>query len=235
MQPEQLTQGVWLLALPASNAYLWQADGCFSLIDTGLPGSAEAILSAIAALDHSPEDVQEIILTHFHRDHTGSAAELAWRTGARVLAHADDVAITEGREPPPKPRLTQLERPLARMLLGDPDSLPGPQPEGVRVDRPVTDGDTTVCGGQIVGIPGHTRGSIAVLLPDRQVLFTGDSLASVDAAPVLGPFNLDSTAAVSALRKQAQLSFEIACVGHGRPIVGQASRKLLAMVRSLPE
>jgi hypothetical protein len=39
-------------------------------------------------------------------------------------------------------------------------------------------------------------------------------------------------AAIEALRKQAALDFEIACVGHGEPIVGYASGKLLAMIRS---
>jgi hypothetical protein len=34
------------------------------------------------------------------------------------------------------------------------------------------------------------------------------------------------------VRRQAQLDFEIACVGHGQPIVGNASRKILAMIRS---
>jgi hypothetical protein len=64
------------------------------------------------------------------------------------------------------------------------------------------------------------------------VLFTGDSIASSDSAPILGPFNINIADAVAAVRKQAQSNFEIACVGHGRPIVGNASRKVLAMIRS---
>ena len=83
-------------------------------------------------------------------------------------------------------------------------------------------------------IPGHTRGSIAVLLPDRHVLFSGDSVASFESAPILGPFNLMPSDAVSAVRKQAQLDFDIAGVGHGRPIIGGAKSKVLAMVRSRP-
>src|SRR5262249_8196258 len=123
------------------------------------------------------------------------------------------------------------ERPLAEMLIGDVANLPGPQPEAVRVDCLVEDSELTA-GGHIVTIPGHTLGSIAVLLPDRGVLFTGDSIASVDSAPVLGPFNLSPANAVSAGRKLARLDFDVACVGHGRPVVGSASRKVLAMIRS---
>ncbi len=232
--PEQLAEDVWLIALPVSNAYLWRSGKRLSLVDTGVPGSADAILAAIAALGHSPEGLREIILTHFHRDHAGSAADLAQRTGAQVLAHVEEAAIIEGRHAPPKPRLTALERPLAEMVLGDIAKLPGPQPEGVRVDRKVRDGDVTAGGGHIVSIPGHTRGSIAVLLPERRVLFTGDSIASHESMPILGPFNLSPSDAVEALRKQAQLEFDIACVGHGRPILGGARTKVQAMVRSLP-
>jgi glyoxylase-like metal-dependent hydrolase (beta-lactamase superfamily II) len=235
VHPEPLADNVWLLPLAASNAYLWRSGHKLSLVDTGVPGSADVIVGAIGELGHSPDDLQEIILTHFHRDHTGSAADLAQRTGARVLAHGDDAAIIEHRESPPKPRLTALEQPLAEMLLGDIASLPGPQPDGVRVDCVVRDGEVSAGGGHIVAIPGHTAGSVAVLLPEQRVLFTGDSIASHQAAPVLGPFNLAPGQAVAAVRRQAELDFEIAGVGHGRPIVGGARTKLLAMVRSLPE
>jgi glyoxylase-like metal-dependent hydrolase (beta-lactamase superfamily II) len=232
MQPERLADGVFLVPLQASNVYIWESDGLLSVVDTGVPGSADAILAAVDAIGHAPQDLAEIVLTHFHRDHTGSAAELVRRTGARVVAHPADATIMEGFEWPPPPQLTELERPLAEMLLGDVANLPGPQPEAVRIDRLVEEGELTAGGGQIVAIPGHTRGSIAVLLPKRGVLFTGDSIASTDSAPVLGPFNLNTADAVAAVRKQAQLYFEIACVGHGRPIVGNASPKVLAMIRS---
>jgi glyoxylase-like metal-dependent hydrolase (beta-lactamase superfamily II) len=232
MQPERIAQGVYLVPLQVTNCYIWEADGLLTVVDTGVPGSADEIVAALGAIGHPAEAVDEIVLTHFHRDHTGSAADLVRRTGARVVGHRADASIIEGREPPPGPRLTQLERPLAEMLFGDVGALPGPQPEAVQVDRLVEDGELTAGGGQIVTIPGHTLGSIAVLLPDLGVLFTGDSIASADSAPILGPFNLNTADAVAAVRKLAQLDFDVACLGHGRPVVGSASRKVMAMIRS---
>jgi glyoxylase-like metal-dependent hydrolase (beta-lactamase superfamily II) len=233
VQPRQLTDGVYALEFPVGNVYLWAwADG-LTLVDTGVPGSADAIAAAIESLGHAPHAVREIVLTHFHRDHTGSAAELARRTGARVLAHAADAAVIGGQAPPPRPMLTELERPLAEMLFGDVAQLPGPQPAAVEVDRVVQDGDRTLGGGTIIAVPGHTPGSIAVHVPHVGVIFTGDSVASYDGAPILGPFNIDRLGAIDALRKQARLDFDVACVGHGQPIVGHAGRKLLAMIRSL--
>jgi hypothetical protein len=49
---------------------------------------------------------------------------------------------------------------------------------------------------------------------------------------VLGPSNIDRVAAIEAVRKQARLDYDIACVSHGEPIVGGASRKVLALIRS---
>jgi glyoxylase-like metal-dependent hydrolase (beta-lactamase superfamily II) len=83
-----------------------------------------------------------------------------------------------------------------------------------------------------VSVPGHTPGSMALLVPQLGVLFTGDSMASYEGAPVLGPSNIDRVAAIEAVRKQARLDYDIACVSHGEPIVGGAGRKVLALIRS---
>ena len=45
--------------------------------------SVPSILQAIGALGRRPADVREIVLTHFHHDHCGGAAELVQATGQR--------------------------------------------------------------------------------------------------------------------------------------------------------
>jgi glyoxylase-like metal-dependent hydrolase (beta-lactamase superfamily II) len=231
IEPRQITTGVYLLAFAVTNVYVWDWNDGITLIDTGIPGSAVTILEALASLGRSAKDVKEIVLTHFHRDHVGSAAELAQHTPARVLAHPADAAVIAGLQHPPTPDLTDLERSLAQQLFGDSSALPGPQPEPVRVDREVHDGDLTSAG-SIVALASHTPGSIGLRIAQLGVMFTGDTIAAYEEAPILGPFNVDRLAAIEALRKQAALDFDIACVGHGLPIVGNASRKLLAMIRS---
>jgi glyoxylase-like metal-dependent hydrolase (beta-lactamase superfamily II) len=232
IQLRQISPGVYLLPLTVSNVYIWDWNDGITIIDTGIPGSAATILEALAALGRGADDVKEIVLTHFHRDHTGSAAELALRTGASVLAQTADATVITGVQDPPQPDLTVLERSLAQQLFGDPSALPGPQPEVVRVDREVDDGDLTTAGGSFITLPGHTPGSIGLRIAQLGLMFTGDSVAEYESAPILGPFNVDRLQAIEAVRKQAGLEFDVACVGHGQPIVGRASRKLLAMIRS---
>ena len=62
------------------------------LVDTGPPGSSEAIGIAMARVGATWADVTDIVLTHRHFDHVGGLAESAeLASGAAVWAGADDV------------------------------------------------------------------------------------------------------------------------------------------------
>ena len=156
------------------------------------------------------------------------AAERVERTAAEVLAHRADARVIRGHQPQPPPDLADFERPLAAAIF---PRVPGAEP--VRVDREVDDGDATAGGGVIVSVPGHTPGSIALLLPRLGVLFTGDTIASHEGEPILGVFNIDRVAAIESVRKQAGLDFEVACFGHGPPLVGGAGRRSRALAEGL--
>ncbi|MGB9184225.1 MAG: MBL fold metallo-hydrolase [Solirubrobacteraceae bacterium] len=57
-------------------------------------------------------EVNEILLTHGHADHAGSAAELAQRTGATLLGPALAADIIAGRRTMEPPRLLDWKKPL---------------------------------------------------------------------------------------------------------------------------
>src|SRR4051794_31170823 len=69
-----------------SNAILLTGER-MALVDTGFAGNADVILRGIKALGRSPRDLEWILLTHHHLDHSGTAAELHARTDAVVVAH----------------------------------------------------------------------------------------------------------------------------------------------------
>jgi glyoxylase-like metal-dependent hydrolase (beta-lactamase superfamily II) len=228
MEPQLVVPGVHMLEFEVGQAYLWDWEDGLTVVDTGIAGSAGAILNAIGTIDRQPEDVREIVLTHFHDDHRGGAAELAERTGAPVIAHRADAPVIAGRQPGAPPILTDFERPIAEAVFPKVPTAPA-----VKVDREVDDGDTTAGGALIVGVPGHTPGSIALLVPQLRVLFTGDTIASYEGAPILGVFNVDRSEAIESLRKQASLDFEVACFGHGAPILGEASQQIRTLAETL--
>ena len=81
--------------LRASHAYVLVSEGGLTLVDSGNPGEATKIVSQLEEGGYTLSDLLAIVLTHCHADHTGSAAELARRSGARVLAHREEVAYIE--------------------------------------------------------------------------------------------------------------------------------------------
>jgi glyoxylase-like metal-dependent hydrolase (beta-lactamase superfamily II) len=228
MEPRLVVPGVHMLVFEIGQAYLWDWGAGLTIVDTGTTGSAGAILQAIETIGRRPADVREIFLTHYHDDHRGGAVELAQHTAAAVLAHRADAPVIRGEQPQPPPNLTEQERPLAESII---PRVPPAQP--VQVDRELEDGDTTAGGGVIVSVPGHTPGSIALLVPDLSVLFTGDTIASFNGNPIPGVFNIDTAQMLESVRRQAKLTFDVACFGHGDPLVGGADQRIRALAERL--
>ena len=123
-------------------------------------------------------EVKYILLTHAHKDHAGSAAQLKKVTGATVIAHPLDAEIIESgvrqRTMTPAPGLLNLI--LFQLFVKD---LLGVPP--VKVDRCVVDGEVLheLDGLQVIHTPGDSAGQIALLWPhEGGLLFVGDAAAN---------------------------------------------------------
>ncbi|MFF9202630.1 MBL fold metallo-hydrolase [Streptomyces sp. NPDC014986] len=231
-----LSPRLHLLRFPVGQVYLWDdgpagRDGGLTLVDAGPAGSAAPIAEALTALGRHPHDVRRIVLTHFHEDHAGGAAEVAALTGAEVLAHRLDAPHVLGEVPGPPPAFEDWERPLHERAVR---LLPPPDFEHPARVTELRDGDVLDLGdgARVVHVPGHTRGSIALHLPLHGVLFTGDTVAAspVDGTVMPGVFNLDRNQVLAACRRLAALDVEVACFGHGDPVTARADRALRAAV-----
>jgi glyoxylase-like metal-dependent hydrolase (beta-lactamase superfamily II) len=121
--------------------------------------------------------------------------------------------------PEPEPVIPANEQPFFDLLV---PTIPSAPP--VNVDRVVREGDdlgwneTTV----VMHTPGHTPGGIAIHLPDSRVVFTGDTVASMDGRPILGPFNVARVDAIRSFRRLAELDVDVACFGQRAPTIGGA-------------
>ncbi|MFI1368063.1 MBL fold metallo-hydrolase [Streptomyces griseochromogenes] len=223
----ELLPRLHLLRFPVGQAYLWRDDEELTLIDAGAVGSGRTIADAITALGRAPGDVRRIVLTHFHEDHAGGAGEFAALSGAEVLAHRLDAPFVRVERPGPPPRFEEWELPVHAEVSR---RLPEGEPVVPASVTPVSDGEVLGFGGgaRVVHVPGHTDGSIAVLVPDEGVLFTGDTVAAspVDATVMPGVFNLDRRQLLDSLDRLASLDAEVACFGHGDPVLVRASAAL---------
>ena len=145
------------------------ADEALALIDSGLPWSARRVLDYITSIGRRHEELQLILTTHSHPDHTTGARSISRRTGSVVAAHRLDTRTVSGGQ-------------TALSFMGAFNSLPLPFPFLARipVGRLVTDGEALpLLGGlRVVHTPGHTPGSVCYLAETRGVLFSGDTAFS---------------------------------------------------------
>src|SRR4051812_38290445 len=74
--------------LGSVNVWLLEGDP-LTLVHTG-PSSAaaaEGLDAGLAGLGHTVEDIELVLITHHHLDHSGLAAAIKERSGARIAAH----------------------------------------------------------------------------------------------------------------------------------------------------
>ena len=231
MDVVQLLPRLHFIRLPVGHAYLWHDPDGLTLIDTGLPGSAPLIAGAIRQTGHQPADLRRLVLTHFHADHIGSAADIAGWGEVEVLAHHADAPFIRAGAAGPAPDLTNWERPVYDQIMRQIPVQPVLPP---RIDRKLSDGDELSFGdGAVaVAVPGHTPGSIAIHLPSHRVLFTGDASArGPDGTVICGVFNVNRAQAATSLRRLATLDTTVACSGE---LAQQRRLARLGRAHSLP-
>ena len=196
-----------------AHAFLVEGEG-LTLIDTGMQGSGEAVMNALAALGRRLSDLRHIVISHHHFDHTGSLARLAEVSQATVSVHKFDAPYVRGHLPRPPFKRVGFSGWFMRPFMG----LFPTRPEPCHVDRELQDGDEIEAAGglKVIHAPGHTPGHIALLMPSKRILFAGDAVLNVlGLRPPLGMATEDAAQAKESIRKIAALDFDIACFGHG--------------------
>jgi glyoxylase-like metal-dependent hydrolase (beta-lactamase superfamily II) len=212
------------------NVYLLLGN-TLTLVDSGMPGNSDAILSYLGSLGLAAASLARTIITHHHLDHVGSLAAIKQRTSCLVLAHPGDVPFISGEQPPP-PARSAILRVLFRLAA---PVLPRAEPAAVDVTIQGGDRLDLLGGATVVHVPGHTPGAIALHLPSERLLICGDAISHRGnrLGPPPKPFTVDMEQAIASLRRLAELEFDVLCPGHGAPIVGGADEQVRALVREL--
>jgi glyoxylase-like metal-dependent hydrolase (beta-lactamase superfamily II) len=220
--PRFVAPQVLQLPVPGSSVFLL-LDRRVTIVDAGPVGSAGRVLRALRLLGRVADEVEQIVITHYHPDHVGGLAGLQRHLPARTGVHAVEAPVVRGEEPPPLPIPHPLLRHPAR-LLGRRLLPPA------RVDTLLRDGDELpVLGGlRVVHLPGHTPGHIALYLPERGLLIAGDAL-QVRQGQLAPPARLaseDWEEAVRSLRRLTGLDFAVLALSHFPPWQGDARAEL---------
>jgi len=227
----QVAEGIHRLTNGVANFYLIEESGKLMLVDAGAPKDWSLLGQAVRELGMDLSDLDAVLLTHAHTDHTGFAEQARATTGARVWVHRDDVEMARTGEVGPrdgKTRAYLLHAAFWRTLLvlsrrGATKIIP------IREVSGFSDGETLDVPGKprVVHAPGHTDGSAAILLEDRGILFTGDVLCTHNAltgrsGPQIMPsgLNTDTPRALASLASLAGIKAGLLLPGHGDPWTG---------------
>lgn len=237
----QVAEGVHRFGPDLVNWYAVVDGGRVTLVDSGLTGDASHIVSDLAGIGVTPDQVEAVVLTHGHADHAGGAELVRTMSGAHVHVHRDDAKLAGGR-PPLKAavRVPLMARHLSREFLATTRYFVGHgilRPTAVKVLDEFDDGAVLPVPGapRVVHVPGHTAGSSALLLEARGVVFTGDALVTHDCyTGARGPrllaraSNDNSTQALASLDALAGLRARVVLPGHGEAFNGEVSEAVSA-------
>lgn len=215
------------------NAYVWERpDGGLTLIDAGMPKDAAKILAFARTL--GIERLDRIIATHGDIDHIGGLAAVQEATGARVICHAVEKEVVEGSKPRDMGHgaVARIYAPLMGVVT---ERFMGYRP-AQKVDELVLDKQALPEGFEVVHVPGHTPGQIALHQPERGILIVADAFRNSKEQfalpPTIATPRMD--VAKDSIRKLAAIKgIQVICCGHGAPVTENAEARLQAFAASL--
>jgi len=155
----------WIVAreglLPDSNIFLVKDNNRFVLFDAGIQHFFQDTVDAITNLGLKLEQMDRLILTHTHLDHSGSTPQF--------LSSVKELEVWVSEE-----EGSLLEQGDDTIVLG---SMLGQRLPPIPVAKKLHDGDVIKVGTysfQVLLTPGHSAGSLCFFEPQQQLLISGD-------------------------------------------------------------
>ena len=187
-----------LPGFPAPNSYLVFGSDTATLIDTGWENNDDHLSRMAYIRQINAPPISEIIITHRHPDHGGGALHLHQELKAPLACHEKDLEIIE------KDRLHNQLKITSSLKGGELRNLGGIQL-------------------QLLHAPGHTFGCLAIYIPERDALFTTDTVMGVSTTSI-NPNDGSLSEYMQTLELFQGIDPRIMYTGHGRPITRPRER-----------
>ena len=178
--------------------YLINFAGHCALVDAGCGRSEERVFSNIRACGVSPHEIEYLLITHCHYDHTGGARGVKEATKCRIVAHEQDARFLEQGD----------DRVTAAKWYGS-------KMQPLLIDRKLSLSREEIdLGGRSIGAihtPGHSPGSVVYVTESEghKVVFAQDVHGPLDQTLLS---NRDDY--LESLNLLISLEAEVLCEGH---------------------
>jgi glyoxylase-like metal-dependent hydrolase (beta-lactamase superfamily II) len=141
------------------------------MVDAGMPDKLHDFKDVLAKYKIDPSRIKLIVLTHSHFDHCGSAKEIRDFTGARTAIHESEKECVE-LDKVLVPKGVNLKGKITKPLIFS-FKIPFQKfkPDVLITNEPYPLSEFGI-DGQIIHTPGHTTGSLSVIL-DSGEAFVG--------------------------------------------------------------
>lgn len=201
------------------------------MVDAGFSINKSNTIQQVKKLKINPAEIKQIILTHGDFDHVGAAKYLKEFSGAKVAIHVSDHTFLEtGKFNWPKGVGTwgKISRMIMLPLIRKMAAFPAMKADIILDDD---DFDLSPFGihGRIIHTPGHTPGSVSVLL-DSGELFAGclaHNRMPFTLIPSLPIYAENIETIKASWRKVISAGAQIVYPGHGKPFPVEAMLKYL--------
>ena len=192
------------------NCYVVENGSDAILVDTGSAICYDKVLE-----ECSKYNMKLIVLTHTHFDHAENAAKLSKHFGIPVACHEADVELFESFDKQPMDSYGIVGKVVLDTSLKVLRNTKVEKPENLIF---IKDGDDLSAYGfdaKIIGLPGHTKGSIGVDVEGTHLL-VGDELDNW-ISPATGHLYNDLDAIRNSADKIVKLGERTLYYGHGKP------------------
>lgn len=192
-----------------------------SIIDVGLAGKGRYKIQSILRDGIKLSSIKRIIMTHTHFDHIGCIQEIMkeipdaelWvhRAEGELLEKGDDRAVYG----------MDMFKSMCQMQYGlSSDAFK------LKVHKKLEGGERLTLGNmewEIIHIPGHSLGGIALYNKDNKVLIPGDVVYADYAIGRFDLFGADANALKNSLKRLSELEVDILLPGHNQLVRGLPS------------